>query len=502
MFAERLDFIMQMTNTSNSSLARAISFDPSYISKIRSGKRKLPRNDAFFDRAVPFFARNLNGEYQIKAVSDAILDGRALPEDRSELEKLLSFWLRGEAPDRENGIHHFLKDASGLTRDRLVGSDTEMPAELPEPNQPPAASSLVFYGNEGKRNGVELFLTRLCKTERPHTLLLYSDEDMSWLYEDAAFAARWSALLKKILSLGGRIKMIHTLGRNATELMAAVQSWLPLYLTGQIEPCYCPRLRDGVYHRSLFVAQGCMALVSTSVTNRTDGMPNLLFEDREIVDAFETEFWNYYALCRPLMRVYRGTEDAEALRGELRRLDGEAGGLYMAQALPSFATMPKRVLSAMLGGDNTVMEALRERAADAFRRRLESGEQVVELLNLPDPAAPGHPELPVWQLLGLPGLVYDAELLSAHLAAVQAVAERYDTYRVLISREIPPELMLLASENAGTLLLCPLPAVFSMEEQTVSAALREYLQRAAGKTDQKNDAELLTKYIRTLRREI
>ena len=35
-------------------------------------------------------------------------------------------------------------------------------------------------------------------------------------------------------------------------------------------------------------------------------MVNLLFEDRAVTDSFEREFWNYYALCRPLMHVCRG----------------------------------------------------------------------------------------------------------------------------------------------------------------------------------------------------
>lgn len=183
---------------------------------------------------------------------------------------------------------------------------SDNPIPLPTDADAVSANVLPFYGNEGKRAAVELFLSRLCATGRSHTLLLYSDEDMFWLYEDAAFRSRWAALLVRILTLGGSIKMIHTVSRNATELLEAVQSWLPVYLVGRIEPYYCPRLRDGIYHRSLFVACGHSALVSTSVASNTQGMVNLLFEDRAVTDSFEREFWNYYALCRPLMHVCRG----------------------------------------------------------------------------------------------------------------------------------------------------------------------------------------------------
>ena len=498
MFSERLGFLMRITDTSNSALARAISFDSSYISKLRTGKRKLPRNDAFFVRAVPYFARNLNSDYQKKAVSDVLLEGRALPENRAALEQLLDAWLRGEERVGDN-VRQLLHSTSALTAESFAAAP-EIGAIVPAAEIPAPTPALVFYGNEGKRRAVELFLTRLCAAGKPVTLLLYSDEDMVWLYEDSDFLRRWGALLARLLSLGGSIKMIHTLSRNATELMAAVQGWMPLYLTGGVEPYYCPRLRDGVCRRSLFVAQGCAALVSTSVMSGTAGMANLLFEDAEAAAAFEAEFWNYLALCRPLMRIYRGAGDAEALRGEMRRIDAAMGSLYLAQNLPSFATMPESVLAAMAGDRTAELESIRQRSAAALHARLDSGAQAVELLHLPNPKQIGSPTLPLWRLLGLPEFKYDAAQLADHLSAVLRLMERYENYRVILTDEIAPELMVLASENAGSLLLCPLPAVFGMEEQNISQALLEYLRRIAEGKRRKDDASALTEYIRVLRK--
>ena len=498
MFSERLDFLMRVTDTSNSVLARAISFDPSYISKLRSGKRKQPRNDDFFFRAVPYFTRNLSGDYRKKAISDAVLGGRTLPENHAALEKLLSAWLRGEEKS-ENDMQRLLRGASRLTPEAFA-SVPRSEAALPEAEAPTPAPVAVFYGNEGKRRVVELFLSRLCAAGKPVTLLLCSDEDMAWMYEDAAFMSRWGDLLSRLLALGSSVKMIHTLSRNASELMAAVQGWLPLYLTGRVEPFYCPRLRDGIYRRSLFVAQGRAALVSTSVMTNTADMANLLFEDPETTGAFEAEFWNFLALCRPLMRIYRGGGDAEALRSEARRIDCSTGGLYLAQSLPSFATMPRSVLAEMAGDSAENLERIRARSAAALRARLDSGAQMVELLHLPDPKHIGSPALPLWQILGFPELVYREELLEKHLSAALRLMERYENYRVALTDEIAPELMVMASESAGTMLLCPLPAVFSMEEQNITSTLLEYLQRLAERKRRRSDAHSLAEYIRALRK--
>ena len=42
-FAEKLNFLMDVTKTPNSALAHNVALDASYISRLRNGSRKLPR---------------------------------------------------------------------------------------------------------------------------------------------------------------------------------------------------------------------------------------------------------------------------------------------------------------------------------------------------------------------------------------------------------------------------------------------------------------------------
>ena len=158
--------------------------------------------------------RNLSSDYQKKAVSDVVLGGRSLPESRTALEKLLSEWLRGKEKSG-NEVQRLLHGASKLTPAAFVHA-SHGGTEIPEHVTPASTPAMVFYGNEGKRRAVELFLSRLCAAGKPVTLLLYSDEDMAWMYEDAAFMSRWGALLSRLLALGSSVRMIHTLSRNAS----------------------------------------------------------------------------------------------------------------------------------------------------------------------------------------------------------------------------------------------------------------------------------------------
>ena len=65
----RIDFLMRITGATNAQLARALSFDASYISRIRAGKRGLPPELPFVEPAAAFFARNVREGYQAEALA-------------------------------------------------------------------------------------------------------------------------------------------------------------------------------------------------------------------------------------------------------------------------------------------------------------------------------------------------------------------------------------------------------------------------------------------------
>ena len=55
--ADKLNFLMKVTGTKNNMLGRALSFDASHISRIRSGQRGLPSHREFIVPAAGYFAR-------------------------------------------------------------------------------------------------------------------------------------------------------------------------------------------------------------------------------------------------------------------------------------------------------------------------------------------------------------------------------------------------------------------------------------------------------------
>ncbi|MBE6725269.1 MAG: hypothetical protein E7576_08795 [Ruminococcaceae bacterium] len=362
--AEKIDFLMKLTDTRNAALARALNFDPSYISRIRRRIRGIPPHEPFLVPAAAYFAASIREEYQKSAVSEEL--GREWPNDHAEAAALLVSWLE-DSKKQPSAVPDLMR-ALALSQNLPGGEGGEF---VPEAGTP--ARMLLFYGNSGKRSCVARFLSELVKSGQPYRLLLCSDEDMTWLYEDPAFVRTWNALLSGLIGNGSRIRIIHTVSRDLTEMWEAVRKWLPLYMTGAIEPYYYPRLQDGILRRSIFIAEGTSAVTAHSTRGQGDGALNCLVNDRGAVDALTDEFEAYLRLCRPLMRIVPQAESgdvAELLRGFL-----SAPGEGMISVSGDILICVKEDTGALVvsaASPHTVFSFTEPRLVEAMREYIES----------------------------------------------------------------------------------------------------------------------------------
>ena len=486
----KLNFLMNLTGTKNSVLSKAVSFDPSYISRIRTGKRSMPNTPQFVDALTAYFSRNIRPGEQQAHLAAEICPGRPLPEDREELQLLLSAWLRrteDAAPDSLGSFLSGFASAGMLAANAAKAVNPDMsPEELSAAIQgrtaqleAETAGNAYFYGNEGKRRAVEIFLGRLCRSGKAHQLLLFSDEEMSWLYEDPAFAKRWAALLISLLSTGSRIRIPHNITRDSNEMFESVRKWIPLYMTGAIEPLYYPRLRDGVYHRSLFIAKDDSALISTSVGQQTDGMLNILISDKQAVHALEREYANYAELCLPLMHIFSKKNRRDCLHS-LLRFEKQPGDAVFAHSLPSLFTMPQSVVQSIRSrcGSPLFTEYYGKSYA-AFREHMRKGEKVVEILNLP-PAGEvrrNAVQVPIQDFFDCEQEHVTAAELKLHLKNVMRLIKREHAYKVVLSNQIPGNIILNVKEHTGAHLMSALSPTmdFEIHETNMTAAMWEYV---------------------------
>ena len=91
---DKLNFLMLITETKNNILGKAISFDPSYISRIRTGARGVPKHRDFIYPAAAFFAQAVQTKEQKEKLAEVICPGSGWPKDVNSAISLIANWLK------------------------------------------------------------------------------------------------------------------------------------------------------------------------------------------------------------------------------------------------------------------------------------------------------------------------------------------------------------------------------------------------------------------------
>lgn len=235
LFHEKLSFLMSITKTTNSSLAKSICLDPSFISRLKNGKRTPSKNENYIKDMSYYLAKQCKTDSQKNILYKSLeLPSSSYKYTLDDISTHIYNWFLDDSGENK-GVEEFIENISSFkfTQNKhpnFIKGSLISKSDL--------TNGEVFYGIRGKRQAVISFLTEILNDTDIDTLLLYSDESMDWLIGDVNFTKQWGSLLSKVIAKGNKIIIIHTVNRNLNEMLAAIKGWLPIYMTGQIEPYY------------------------------------------------------------------------------------------------------------------------------------------------------------------------------------------------------------------------------------------------------------------------
>ena len=480
-FADKLDLLMNVTRTSNSLLAHQTALDASFISRLRRGERTPPRDVNYIKTMSAYFARSCKADYQKAAVLGAIADSSLYnPNPSAPLTDLIERWLREDTGEGEHrAIGEFL---DGLARFQ-PGSSWKMPLPQAEVVSRSVAPIETYYGIEGKRAAVLTFLSLVLQSPQPQTLLLHSDEDIDWMTGSPEFASQWAALMLQILSRGNRIRIIHNVNRDLDEMMAGIRGWVPIYMSGAVEPYYYPRTRDGLFRHTLFIAPESGALTSSSVRGGSTHALNLLFTAPETVRALTREYHDFLALCRPLMRIFTHSNQADYLP-TLTEFEGESGDAIIKSDRPTSLTLPPEVAASLAARDHgapieKLLSCQQNRIA-GFERRLPDHHftEIFPLPSLVDILA-GQIAVNFCDIPDQARIFYTPGEFHRHLLNIIRLLKTCDNYHVHVAETLKlGGSLVYVKENVGVLVgnIESPPVVFAINEANMTAAFWDYLQ--------------------------
>lgn len=510
-FYEKLDFLMNITNTSNSVLGQKIKLDPSYISRLRRGQRNALKDENIIASMAEYFANHCMADYQLKSVSDALNNSKTII-DFNELQPLIAKWLSNEKISEVKAVGSFMDNFIEINTDlKIPDKIVKTVKQKDTPTIFPQGDISVYYGVEGKRQAAEFFLLEVMNIGTPQTLLLYSDESTDWMTADRDFAVKWAQLMIGVLSKGNKIKIIHTISRDLDEMLNAIQQWIPMYMTGLIEPYYYPKKRDGIFKQTMFISPEISAVISSSVGTSIDYAANLLIRNSDTIKAYTEVFNQYLNQCKPLMRIFTSKNKKSYLE-TLMEFEKEKCNTMIKTESISLLTMPEKVSSEILSRIEIKSSSLsdyQQQRIINFTNHLQNNSffEIIPIFDL-QKVKDGKVKVSFSDMMNGNTVYYTQDEYIQHLEHLMDLLKTYKNFHVKLISGMPENnYAIYAKEDLGviTAKTSVPPVVLAVNETNLTAAFWDFLKHMIGEkefqcSNNSEEYNKLKEYIKRIKR--
>ena len=425
-FLRNLNTLLHTLDIHGSELARALSFDPSHISKILSGQRRAGNLGEFTANIGLFLSRRCDNPNDIASLAQLLKCKEQELQTPREVCDAVTKWLGTNAAFADdNPIGHFLEKMDDFSLDAFINTIHFNDIKLPSlPFQLPTNKT---YGSlEGMMKCELDFLKATVLSKSTQDCILYSDMPLEEMAKDKEFPKKWMFGMAMLLKKGLHLNIIHDVNRPFSEMMLGLEGNIPMYMTGQIAPWYLPSQQNDVFLHLLKVS-GAAAMEGSAIAGHHDEGRYLLTKNEEDVRFYRRKAERLLAKAKPLMDIYRSNR-RHALSEALKRSWQSGNRFTVAASLPLY-TLSRDTLREIL--DRNRVTAHEAEKIEQFRR---SALEMVEAflahgrltLSVPDPTREQFEQAPV--NLALAEIFYEADIpyrfeeYQAHLHATEAFA--------------------------------------------------------------------------------
>ena len=293
-----------------SQLSQYINYDTSAIFRIRNGSRKPGDVDQFASSVASFVAREMETALQIAAVAELIdCDVEEIGDLSIRYNKIKTWLLESQGKEAGDTISAFLYKLDEFDLNEYIKVIKFDEIKVPTvPFQIP--SSKTYFGLEEMMESEIDFIkaTVLSKSMEPVTM--YSDMPIKEMAKDKEFPKKWMFGLAMMLKKGLHLNQIHNVDRNFDEMMLGLESWIPMYMTGQISPYYFKNVQGNVFLHLLKVS-GAAALSGQAIAGYHNDGSYYLTKNKKELEYYQKRADEMLKNAYPLMEIYRSNRRNE-----------------------------------------------------------------------------------------------------------------------------------------------------------------------------------------------
>lgn len=362
--------LISVLNINITKLSRYTNYDTSTIFRFRNGSRQPSEPTKFAAAIAGYISREMDSAEERFVLAELVGCSQEELSDSSKRFDKIQNWLLNGKSTRTDSISKFLTKLDEFDLNEYIKAIRFDELKVPSlPFQLP--TSKTYFGlNEMMESDLDfLKATVLSKSMEP--VIMYSDMPMSEMAKDSEFPKKWMFGMAMMLKKGLHLNQIHNLDRSFEDMMLGLESWIPMYMTGQISPYYLKNVQNNVFLHLLKVS-GTAALSGEAISGYHSEGKYYLTKSKDEVTYYKKRAQALLSSAHPLMDIYR-EENAGALNAFLigdARTEGKRRSIL--SSLPIY-TMDKDYLEQFMA-KRTLSEAERESIlsyADSQRQMIE-----------------------------------------------------------------------------------------------------------------------------------
>ena len=431
--------LLSALNVNLTQLCQYTNYDASAVFRIRNGSRKPGDAERFASAVASFVTRTMQMPSEIAAVAELI--GCDIDEiyDLSVRYAKIKSWLLKQPVQKaeDNSVSKFLSKLDDFDLNEYIKVIKFDELKVPSvPFQIP--SSKTYFGIKEMMESELDFLksTVLSKSSAP--VIMYSDMPMKEMAKDPEFPKKWMFGMAMMLKKGLHLHQIHNLDRSFDEMMLGLESWIPMYMTGQISPYYFKNAPNDVFLHFLKVS-GIAALSGEAVAGyHADGKYYLTKVKRE-VEYYRKRAEEMLKNAYPLMEIYRSERKNELNAFLLADTKTAGKRRSILSSLPLY-TISDELLNRILTRNNIDAE-LKEKITEYAKTQRQRMKIILENERIEDEIPDFVQENftkspPILELSGIfceEDIPYNEEEYTAHLKESMAFAEQNPNYTLKCS---------------------------------------------------------------------
>lgn len=431
--------LLSALNVNLTQLCQYTNYDASAIFRIRNGSRKPGDAERFASAVASFVTRTMQMPSEIAAVAELIgCDIDEIYDLSVRYAKIKSWLLKQPVQKAEsNSVSKFLGKLDDFDLNEYIKVIKFDELKVPSvPFQIP--SSKTYFGIKEMMESELDFLksTVLSKSSAP--VIMYSDMPMKEMAKDPEFPKKWMFGMAMMLKKGLHLHQIHNLDRSFDEMMLGLESWIPMYMTGQISPYYFKNAPNDVFLHFLKVS-GIAALSGEAVAGyHADGKYYLTKVKRE-VEYYRKRAEEMLKNAYPLMEIYRSERKNELNAFLLADTKTAGKRRSILSSLPLY-TISSKLLDRILTRNNINAE-LKEKIKEYAKTQRQRIKIILENERIEDEIPDFVQENftknpPMLELSGVfceEDIPYNEEEYTAHLKESMAFAEQNPNYTLKCS---------------------------------------------------------------------